>query len=120
MALDLDMAGDLDVMFDDHPRAATFKHGGSHSVDLGTQTETEAYTDESITVISRLVSEREIAASGGKFVEGDRRFLIRSAELTLGDPAADSRIVLGADTWEVFAWSLDSRSKLWRVTARLH
>ena len=120
MALDLGVAADLDVMFADLGQAATFKHGGDHSVDVATQVETPDYADESVTVITRLVSEREIGASGGRYVQGDRRFLIRAAELTLGNPAADSRIVLGSDTWYVFNWSLGSLRALWRAVARMH
>lgn len=117
MTLDVSASSDLDLLYSDCGASATYRHGGAHSVDAASLTETASFSEESVTVVEQAVTRREAEASGGRLVEGDRLLHVRVAELT-GDPAADDEIVLASDTWQVASWTKDASGLEWRIGCR--
>lgn len=117
MALDVGASADVDMYFADQGVSATYRHGGTHTVDAASLTETNTPTDDSITAVKRAVTKREIESSGGKLVEGDMHWDVRAADLSSA-PASDDQVVYGVETWHVIDWTLDEWGIVYDVLAR--
>ena len=102
MSLDVGESDDLDVVYDDCGIAATYRGGGEHSVDVGTLSESGAFTETSVTVVRDAKREEELVMQG-RAAQGSRVFRVRASELS-AEPAADDELGVGSVTWQVDSW----------------
>lgn len=106
-----------DVIDDAHVRVSVSYVGASAvSVNIETGVVTRTESTDAVNAVRGQISQAEIDRSGGKLMQGDRRYLIDQADLTAA-PTQIDRITDG-QTYEVIGWDEDPLGVYYVFTAR--
>ena len=111
---------DLDICFTDLPATITYQSQGEPTIDVSTGASTPNETDVVVTAVRGMYSAEDVAKANGFLEIGDVFFDIRKADLDAEpvEPNKSDTIVDGTETFQVFAWKLDTSELLYKISCR--
>lgn len=92
-----------DMFFSDWDRTITYVTQ-SRSVNYTTGVATITGSSDSLTCVTRPVSDRQVAGSNGRYFAGDRFFELRTEDLPEDPPSTSSKIIFNGVDYQIISF----------------